>query len=52
MFKSGDVVWVKCGQLHWPAEVLDFEGLPVQVKQDFDSGQRPELVVKFFDEDG
>ena len=52
-FKSGNVIWIKCGQLHWPAEVLDFDSLPKNVKEDFEDGTpRPKVVAKFFDEDG
>ena len=51
-FKPGSVVWAKCGTLFWPAEVLDFKALPEDVREDFTDCDEPEIVVKFFDEDG
>lgn len=51
-FKPGSVVWAKCGSLFWPAEVVDFDALPGDVKEDFTDKTKPMFVVKFFDEDG
>ena len=51
-FKSKDVVWVKCGQLFWPAQVESFDDLPSDIKQDFDQNKLPKVIAKFFDEDG
>ena len=51
-FKAGNVIWIKCGQLHWPAEVIAFESLPKDVQDDFEDGSPPKVVAKFFDEDG
>ena len=51
-FKAGSVIWIKCGQLHWPAEVLGFDSLPKNVKDDFEDTALPKVVAKFFDEDG
>ena len=51
-FKAGNVIWIKCGQLHWPAEVLAFDTLPKAIKDDFEGGIPPKVVAKFFDEDG
>ena len=49
-FAPGAIVWAKCGQLYWPAEVVDFDKLDAEIKEDF--SKKPEFVVKFFDEDG
>lgn len=52
-FRDGDVVWVKCGSLFWPARVLDFKNLPKEVQEDFpDESSKPNIIAKFFDEDG
>ena len=51
-FTAGNVIWVKCGQLHWPAEVIAFASLPQEVRDDFDDSSQPMVVAKFFDEDG
>jgi hypothetical protein len=52
-FRDGDVVWVKCGPLFWPAVVVDFNKLPPEVKEDFPVGStKPLIVAKFFNEDG
>ena len=51
-FKAGDVIWIKFGQLHWPAEILAFDSLPKSIKDDFEGRSPPKVVAKFFDEDG
>jgi len=52
-FKSGDVIWVKCGKLFWPAKVLSRDELPDDVKEDLDSEtKQPKVIAKFFDEEG
>ena len=51
-FKPGAIVWAKCGALFWPAEMVDFQTLPSEIKDDFKKGKEPQFVVKFFDEDG
>ena len=52
-FKDGDVVWVKCGTLFWPATVVDYKNLPEEIKEDFPEGnEKPKTIAKFFDEDG
>merc|ERR1711997_1326338 len=51
-FKPGNVLWIKFGQLHWPAEVLAFDSLPQTIKDDFKDRMAPKVVAKFFDEDG
>ena len=51
-FAPDDIVWAKCGTLFWPAQVVDFEKLEEEIKEDFDEGKKPMYVVKFFDEDG
>jgi len=53
-FSDGDVVWVKCGPLFWPAQVVDFEKLPQEVRdEDFtEDGNKPVVIAKFFGEDG
>lgn len=51
-YKGGDVVWVKCGALFWPAEIVEFDKLPADIREDFDAKKRPKVVAKFFDEDG
>lgn len=51
-FKPGNVLWIKFGQLHWPAEVLAFDSLPQTIKDDFKDRIAPKVVAKFFDEDG
>ena len=52
IIKPGSVVWAKCGSLFWPAEVLDFQKLPDDIREDFAKGKEPAFTVKFFDEDG
>ena len=47
-FKGGDVVWVKCGALFWPAQVLDFADLPKDVRDDFGDNPKPKTIAKFF----
>ena len=52
-FSPGQVIWVKCGQLFWPALVQSFDELPPDVKEDFDGEKKlPKVIAKFFDEDG
>lgn len=51
-FAPGSYVWAKCGSHFWPAEVVDFDGLPADIKEDFPDKKKPQYVVKFFDEDG
>jgi PWWP domain len=52
-FKDGDIVWVKCGTLFWPAKVVDYDKLPEEIKEDFPEGnEKPKTIAKFFDEDG
>lgn len=51
-FQPGDVIWVKCGQLFWPAQVQDYAKLPDDVKADLDEDNLPKVIAKFFDEDG
>ena len=52
IIKPGSVVWAKCGSNFWPAEVLDFQNLPDDIREDFANGKEPAYTVKFFDEDG
>ena len=51
-FKPGAIVWAKCGSHFWPAEMVDFDTLDEEIKEDFPAGKKPLYVVKFFDEDG
>lgn len=50
--EPGAIVWAKCGNLFWPAEIVDFDKLPEEIREDFDDDKKPQYVVKFFDEDG
>ena len=52
-FKPGEVVWVKCGQLFWPAKVLSADDWPDDVKDDLAAeAKQPKVIAKFFDEEG
>ena len=47
-FKDGDIVWVKCGTLFWPAKVVDYKNLPEDIKEDFPEGNaKPKTIAKF-----
>ena len=52
-FSPGDILWVKCGQLHWPCQVLKESEMSDELKADMEAEKRkPIAVVKFFNEDG
>ncbi len=52
-FSPGSVLWVKCGQLFWPSQIVGEKDWDQELKTSLaEEKRKPELVVKFFNEDG
>ena len=52
-FSSGSILWVKCGQVHWPGKFVAEKDYSADLKESLKAEKRkPKFVVKFFDEDG